>query len=392
MKIFIAASWLKLGGGVTRTLFELLKRIDYDKHSVTLMLMELDKSVLSYLPEEVKVIASGDSFQTDGAGAILKKLLKKGKFFTAASYALNLVDFRLTGNNYRHQAWITKHMAKQDEEYDVAIAYAMMNSIVNKYVIDNVKAKKKIMWCHTDVNIYEKKYIKGLEKLYPQYDRINCVCGSALESLSRKFPLITDKLHIAYNFIDTKKIIEEAAKFPDIDISDNQIKLCTVGRISREKGIDILTDVAKKLSDVGTDFVWWVIGPRFDKAYSSFIEQKISDYGLEEKVLLLGEKNPPYPFMNACDIYVQPSRYEGFCTTTNEARILKKPVVTTCVSGADEQFTNGVDGTITEISAEAIYTAVAELISSTEKRKAYTENLRSRLNVAQENSFESMIL
>lgn len=392
MKIFIAASWLKLGGGVTRTLLELFKHIDFNTYDVTLMLMELDKAVLPYVPKEVKVIESGDRFQTDGAGSIIKNSLKKGRVFSAASYAANLADFRLNGDNYRHQEWITKHMKKQDEEYDIAIAYAMMNSIVNKYVIDNVKAKKKILWCHIDLDIYKPQYIKGLEKLYAQYDRINCVSQSSLESIKKRYPKLTDKLQVAYNFIDSERIIREAEAQPDVDIPDGKVKLCTVGRITDQKGIDMLVEAAEMLNRAGTDFVWWVIGTRYNDELNRRIEQRISDCGLENKVLLLGEKNPPYPFMRACDIYVQPSRHEGYCTTTNEARILLKPVVTTRVAGAEEQFTDGVDGIITDISAEAVYRAVSELIASPEKCTSLSENLRENLKVSQETSFESMIL
>lgn len=391
MKIFIAASWLRLGGGVTRTLLELFKHIDYSKYDVTLMLMELDKDVLQYVPKEVRVIESGDSFQTESAGSIIRSTLKSGKVFTAASYALNTVNFRLTGDNYSHQSWITEHMKKQDEEYDIAISYAMMNSIVNKYVIDNVKAKEKILWCHIDLDIYRPQYIKGLEKLYRQYDRINCVSQSSLESIKRRFPELSDRLHIAYNFIDSERILNEAAAQPDIDVPDNKIKLCTVGRITDQKGIDMLVKAADMLNKDGTDFVWWVIGTRYNDELNSRIEKNIEDCGLEEKVLLLGEKNPPYPFMRVCDIYVQPSRFEGYCTTTNEARILSKPVVTTRVAGAEEQFTDGVDGIITDISVEAVYSAVSKLIASPEKRTALSENLKNNLKVSQENSFESMI-
>ncbi len=391
MKIFIAASWLRLGGGVTRTLLELFRHIDYSRHDVTLMLMELDRDVLQYVPKEVNVIESGDRFQTESAGSIIRNTLKSGKIFTAASYALNTAAFRLTGDNFRHQSWITKHMKKQDAEYDIAISYAMMNSIVNKYVIDNVRAKKKILWCHIDLDIYKPQYIKGLEKLYRQYDRINCVSQSSLESVKKRFPELSDRLHIAYNFIDSEKIIAESAAAPDIDVPEDKIRLCTVGRITDQKGIDMLVEAADMLNRNGYDFVWWVIGTRYGDELNRRIEKSIEEYGLEEKVLLLGEKNPPYPFMRACDIYVQPSRYEGYCTTTNEARILSKPVVTTRVAGAEEQFRDGVDGIITDISAEAVYGAVSELITSPEKRTALSENLKNNLRLSQENSFESMI-
>lgn len=391
MKVFIAASWLKLGGGVTRTLLELLKRIDYSKHDVTLMVMSLDRELLSFIPEQVKVIETKDSFQTESMQSYIKRQLKGKKLLTAASCTVNLLDYRISGDNYRHQAWITSHMEKQDEEYDVAIAYAMMNSIVNKYVIDNVRAKKKILWCHIEMGIYKEKYIRGLGKLYSEYDRINCVSKSSLESVKKMYPELSDKLKITYNFIDSDAIRELAEKPVDIDVPSEKLKLCTVCRISNQKGTDILADTADILARRGLDFVWWVVGTRYSDDFNKEVEAKISEYGLEDRVLLLGEKNPPYPYMKNCDIYVQSSRFEGYCTTTNEAKILCKPIIATLVSGAEEQFTDGVNGTITEISADAIADAITELAQNVQKREMYIENLKTGA-IAQEPSFESMIL
>lgn len=391
MKILIAASWLRLGGGVTRALLELLKRIDYNSYSVTLLLLELDKEVAPLIPAQVRIIEVKNSFQTENSAQILKDLIRHGKLLTALSYIINLVDFRITGDNYRHQGWITRHMEKQSEEYDIAIAYSMMNTIVNKYVIDNVRAKKRILWCHTDVRLYKEKYIKGLGKLYREYDRINCVSKTSLEALKEKFPFVADKLHVTYNFIDCEKIIAASKENPDIPVPDDKLKICTVSRISGEKGTDILIDTAHMLNIKNIDFVWWVIGTVYDDEFNRKIKAKIIEYGLDDKVLILGEKNPPFSCVARCDIYVQPSRFEGYCTTTNEAKILLRPIVTTCVSGSHEQFENGINGTITDISAEALFNAVYELACSEETRKKYTENLKSDIRLLQEASFDSMI-
>ena len=107
MKILIAASWLKLGGGVTRTLLELLKHIDRPKHSVTLVLMELDKEVLDYLPKDIRIITTKDRFQSAGSSAILKDFLKKKDFSGAASYAAELTKWKVNPDNYRHHKWIS---------------------------------------------------------------------------------------------------------------------------------------------------------------------------------------------------------------------------------------------------------------------------------------------
>lgn len=81
--------------------------------------------------------------------------------------------------------------------------------------------------------------------------------------------------------------------------------------------------------------------------------------------------------MKDCDIYVQPSRFEAFCTTTNEARIFCKPVVVTDVCGMREQFEDHVNGTIVSLEEDALYDGVKELLDDRKLRETYSDNLAS---------------
>lgn len=78
--------------------------------------------------------------------------------------------------------------------------------------------------------------------------------------------------------------------------------------------------------------------------------------------------------MKSCDIYVQPSRFEGYCTTVTEAQILSKPIILTDVAGAKEQVDNGVTGFITRISADEIEKKLELLIADETMRKKMSEN------------------
>ena len=80
--------------------------------------------------------------------------------------------------------------------------------------------------------------------------------------------------------------------------------------------------------------------------------------------------------MKQCNIYVQPSRFEGYCTTTNEARIIGCPIVMTNVSGASEQIENGKTGVICDISAKAIYERTKEFIVQPKAVKKIRDNLK----------------
>ena len=83
---------------------------------------------------------------------------------------------------------------------------------------------------------------------------------------------------------------------------------------------------------------------------------------MQEHVIILGKRSNPYPYIRACDIYVQPSRYEGKSVTVREAQMLCKPVVVTNYSTASSQIKNGVDGVIVPMDNEGCARGLAEVI------------------------------
>ncbi|WP_285946070.1 glycosyltransferase, partial [Thomasclavelia cocleata] len=118
---------------------------------------------------------------------------------------------------------------------------------------------------------------------------------------------------------------------------------------------------------------WYFVG---EGSQRNYLEGCILENDLQNNVILLGLKTNPYPYIKNCDIYVQPSRYEGYCTTTNEARVLAKPIITTNVFGADEQFINQLNGIIVDFSEKEITNAIIDLIIDNEKRTLFVNELK----------------
>ena len=67
--------------------------------------------------------------------------------------------------------------------------------------------------------------------------------------------------------------------------------------------------------------------------------------------------------MKDCDIYVQPSRHEGYCITLAEARIFTSPIVATNFVGAKEQLANRNNGIVTGFSEEDIATGIIQALT-----------------------------
>lgn len=97
------------------------------------------------------------------------------------------------------------------------------------------------------------------------------------------------------------------------------------------------------------------------------IRKLIEENNFQESFILLGKKFNPYPYMKKCDLYVQPSRYEGKAVTVGEAQILGKPVMITNYTTAKSQVKEDFDGYICDSTIEG---AIKKLYKTKEERSA----------------------
>jgi len=100
--------------------------------------------------------------------------------------------------------------------------------------------------------------------------------------------------------------------------------------------------------------------------------------GVADMFMLLGTKMNPYGYMRDCDLYVQPSRYEGKPVTVEEAKIMFKPILVTNYLSAAEQLENGRLGMIVKIDADEIYRGVHRLLDDSELSDTFSERLHQQ--------------
>lgn len=148
---------------------------------------------------------------------------------------------------------------------------------------------------------------------------------------------------------------------PDIckRLIEEMTRLLSVGRFSEAKNYDNVPDICRRMVETGVEVKWFIIGFGGDE---QLIRDKITEAGMQEHVIILGKRNNPYPYIKACDIYVQPSRYEGKSVTVREAQMLCKPVVVTNYPTASSQIRNGIDGIIVPMDNEGCAKGLAEVI------------------------------
>ena len=149
------------------------------------------------------------------------------------------------------------------------------------------------------------------------------------------------------------------------------LKLLTVARICYPKAIDLIPEICKRLKVDGYKFRWYCVGwGEIEK-----IKELIKSQDVEEYFKLLGSKNNAYDYMKNCDIYVQPSRYEGYVTTVTEAKCFNRPIVATNIEGIKEQIINDETGILVECNVDDLYKGIKKLLDNEELIDKLSVNL-----------------
>ncbi|WP_319417987.1 glycosyltransferase [Virgibacillus necropolis] len=248
---------------------------------------------------------------------------------------------------------------------------------ISYFVIHKIKAKKKIQWIHFDITKIGFD-VNFATKLYKKFDKIFVVSNEAKNKLIELVPTIKKKSEVFLNLVSPKVIQDQSKEGKGFIDNFEGVRILTVGRLTTEKGQDLAIRVLARLVKEGYKVKWYCLG---EGSSRSKYEKLINEYNLQDKFILLGSDPNPYPYMDQCDIYVQPSRYEGYCITTLEARSLKKPIVATNVNGANEQIRNEETGLIVNIDESELYEGVKKLIKNKKLCNIFTNNLdKERIN------------
>lgn len=357
-------------GGAEKSLITLLTLIDYSTYDVDLFVFRKEGLFLSNVPKQVNIIDGGEGYSLfDGSAAgYIKANLKKLRF----DNIINRIKYsKALAAGDRTKIWksLKKALPTNQKHYDAAIGYLEGNTIY--YCVDCVDADKKIGYIHSD---YSKL---GLDKNFDVefFKKLNALVGVSEQCktvLTEQFPAISHNICVIENITSPTVLQQLSADcIPEYKSCDYPIIL-TVGRISSPKGYDIAVDAAEILDKSGVGFKWFSIG---NGELRTQIEEKIKEKNLEEKFILLGERANPYPYIKGCDIYVQPSYYEGKSIAIDEAKCFAKPIVATKFSTVFDQLADNETAVLAEIDAQSVAEKIMLLIDDKKLCEKLTENL-----------------
>ena len=344
-------------GGVERSLIGLLESLDPARCDVTLFLYEHKGEFMPMLPKWVKLLPESPAYVRLEA-PLKSALICLNPLIGLARLAARIVTtlrqrfsaqpgFLLP----RSHAYAQPFLPQIPGAYDLAIGFLTPHDTVWRQVC----ARRKVGWIHTDYTSIETGvHVASEQAAWAAMDAIVAVSPDVATSFGKIFVAQKSKLVVienllAPNFVRTQAQID----YPPSDmIKDEQtLVLCSAGRYTHQKAFDLAALACRKLLDRGVKVRWYIMGYGPDEA---MLRQLIAQQKLEDSFILLGKRTNPYPYMKACDLYVQPSRYEGKAVAVREAQMLGKAVLISDFSTASSQLEHNVDGYIAPAGVDGL--------------------------------------
>lgn len=420
-KILILSHAMEIGGA-ERALLGLLEQLDTARYDVDLFLLRHRGELLPLIPEKIRLLPEVPAYSV--LARPMTQTLKEGHIrLTAARLrgrraAEKYVQAHDLGENdvaieYSHK--FTKDLMppiQPDTEYDLAISFLTPHY----FVAEKVCAKRKAAWIHTDYSTVQVD-ADSQEKMWSPYDYIVSISEEVTKSFVGVFPSLRERIVLIENILPVSLIRRQAGEPVGADFAgapaagqtagtdlstvpqaegtyqpadpraegkdlpaagcgeSRTWKILSIGRFSPPKNFDNVPDICSRILTEGISVRWYLIGYGGDE---ELIRRRIKEAGMEEHVILLGKKENPYPYIRACDLYAQPSRYEGKSVCVREAQLLGKPVVITDYPTAKSQLEDGADGVIVPLDNAGCAKGIAALLKDPARMVQLAHTCRQR--------------
>ena len=379
-RIFIAIHYMHLGGAET-SLLGLLQSLDTSKVDVDLFVYSHEGELMKLIPEGINILPENRTWSMFEKP--LKEVLRKGYFrmFLARMWAKVRMYFYSRTRELKDDSALLSFIGNQVSKvlpslhnlgtYDLAISFLTPHNFVR----DHVSAHKKICWIHTD---YTKIDVNAELELpvWQYYDNVVSISEDVTKTFLSVFPSLKDKIVEIENILSPEFVrgraemisVEEVEK--EMPTIPGCLKLLTIGRYSPQKKLEEIPAICRGIIESGIDVRWYIIGFGCSDEY---IRKEIVREGMENHVILLGKKENPYPYIKACDWYVQPSRYEGKSVVVREAQMLGKSVIVTNYPTAASQIQHGIDGVIVPMEVGECVKEIVTTLSDNDLKKKLIE-------------------
>ena len=214
----------------------------------------------------------------------------------------------------------------------------------------------------------EARTIKRADIVYGVSDYVSSwdICKYA----KRYFGTIYNLTSFDSNYSDASTIREE------LKIKYNDIVVTSTGRITVEKGYDILKEVVLRCGDVPN--IKFIIAG--DGPYRNAMENAFLASSMRDKVFLLGYRSDISNILSGSDIFIICTKHETLCISLLEAGFFRLPLIATNVGGIPEIIDSDCGYLIENGNVDGFTSALRELVNDASKRVSFGEMARKKID------------
>lgn len=356
-------------GGTNKSLENLLSLIDTDNFKADVFAMEHYGPYKEMLPNctilpEDKWLSALISHWNDTMGfAKLRSTIIKLLRIASNYLKINFIEslYRKSINNL-----------VKGKRYDTVIAYS---EGVPTVFLSYLNHENKIAWIHCDYSSYMKLNNNPDEtKVYESYKSIVCVSEFTKNVFCEIIPEYKEKTVSIHNILNVSLIkCQSVDGISDSRFNNLHFTIVSIGRFYGVKRFSIIPDIANKLNKKGLMFTWYVIGGDGDKDEKDTFDEKVIKYKLFNRLITLGEKDNPYPYIKNSNLLVSTSLTEACPYVINEAKVIHVPIVSADFGSAYEFIDDGIFGYISPV--DKIAEKIELLIKNKEEYNRIKNNI-----------------
>jgi len=380
MKNLIIRSGSLRMGGLERVLIEVLKTIDKNKYHLCLIIEDDsgDANVfLDQVPTEIPV------YFLKNKEIVAKRAYyraRKKSFFYKILYNLYSVFERRVVLDETQ-----KVICKVEKEFGPVDVFLDYDWGARHYV-EKLEARKKVIWIHNSLPGLLKKTskIKRFGKNLDKYDVVVGICDEMKEEMQTLYPFLKDKVTRVYNPFNFDRILRLSEDQSQLNVDEQQLLeqdyILAVSRLDTvQKDYKTLLKGYALAVKLGIQEQLYIVGDGSGRAQ---IEEMISEYGLNEKVVMIGRTTNPYVWMKNANLFVHSSFYEGFGLVLVEAMICGRVALcSNCLVGPTEVLGNGKYGALFDVGDDkGLAEKLVQLLSNKEALQKYENVLEEQIN------------
>lgn len=375
--------------GITTSVINLLANIEYDKYDVTVFTNNTNNveqlNNLQSLNDNVRIV------------------LRRGPMIATFKelYQNEFIRQRGVYKSFEQRIYPKTLFEREfrkifgDSQFDYAIDYSGYAMFWSNLVLAS-GAKKKYILLHSDIKSDMERTVKGKRphyqnlkgviSLYPYFDKLVSVSEATKKLNQSNFGgLKLKNRHIASrNTINIDKINQLVDDDSDlfekngksvlptltekgmeaIEFSQDDFKIVSVGRLSPEKGFDLLIKAVAELAPKYPQLKLYILG---DGPLKGTLKSLVEQLGLQNHVYFLGQRRNPFYIVKRADVFALTSHYEGQSMVILEAltvgtNVLASDIIANRYVLEDEKY-----GMLVEKNEAHIAKGLEQFINGTNK-------------------------